>query len=73
MKSGDVALVRQLAEADEGQIESTTVEGQTALQLAAIYGHKEIAEVLLEHGADVETLDLDPGDWDVPAESGVRL
>ena len=57
VKSGDLDLVQQLADAGEVQIDATAVDGQTALELATVSGHIGIVKVLLEHGADVETAD----------------
>ncbi len=36
-----------------------TTEGWTALMLAAAEGHQPVVEVLLHHGADLDTTDQD--------------
>ena len=65
-ESGDIEAVRQHL-ADETDIElKCTVCGSTALGHAAKHGHNEIAELLIENGADVNAKnddDTTPLDW----------
>ena len=35
------------------EVDVYTVEGITALHAAVIHGHRDVAELLLKHGADV--------------------
>ena len=48
------------------EVERAMNDGGTPLHLAAWAGHKELAAILLEHGANVETVDVDgesPSQW----------
>lgn len=51
----DVALVRSLA--SSGADFKTPIFGATPLHLAAEYGRREIAQIFLDHGAEVDALD----------------
>ena len=65
-ESGDIEAVKQHL-ADETDIEKKcTVCGSTALGHAAKHGHNEIAELLIENGANVNAKDEEgetPLDW----------
>jgi hypothetical protein len=67
-ESGDIEAVKQHL-ADETDIElKCTGCGGTALGHAAKHGHNEIAELLIENGADVNAKnddDITPLDWAV--------
>lgn len=49
---GDFARVEEILERDPGQLNQTRL-GFTPLHFAAYYGHADIAELLLAHGADI--------------------
>lgn len=50
---GDIGLIESLAA--EGQnVDSRDGYGQTALMLAAVYGHKSIVDLLLAHNAELD-------------------
>ncbi len=51
---GDVAHARRLLDRDPSLLESFSSDGFTALDLASYFGHRELAEFLLERGAKVE-------------------
>ena len=40
-------------------IEAKDTNGNTALRLAVVEGHKDIARLLLDRGADIEAKDVD--------------
>ncbi|HEV8202110.1 MAG TPA: ankyrin repeat domain-containing protein [Candidatus Polarisedimenticolia bacterium] len=50
---GHVDRVRQHLDADPRSVSSHSHDGWTALHLAAFFGHRELAAVLLDRGADV--------------------
>ncbi|KEO82419.1 ankyrin repeat domain-containing protein [Tumebacillus flagellatus] len=50
--TGNTQRVRELVEADPTAINNLSHDGWTALHLAAFFGHRETAEVLLANGAD---------------------
>jgi uncharacterized protein len=51
--AGDIEAVRGLLEADPVLVHSHSRDGWTPLHLAAQFGHRQVAEALLAHGADV--------------------
>ncbi len=51
-KSGDLAKVRALLQENPGLIASNDENGLTPLYLAATFGHKDVAELLLAKGAN---------------------
>jgi uncharacterized protein len=51
---GDAAQVEQCAAADREAVEFWSGDGWTPLHLAAYFGHQEVAEKLLAHGANTE-------------------
>jgi uncharacterized protein len=51
--AGDVETVSDLLEADPVLVHCHTRDGWTPLHLAAHFGHRQVAEALLAHGADV--------------------
>ncbi|MDP6307286.1 MAG: ankyrin repeat domain-containing protein, partial [Verrucomicrobiota bacterium] len=58
-ESGDIEAVKQhLADGTDIELKCTGC-GSTALGHAAKYGHNEIAELLIENGADVDAKDED--------------
>jgi ankyrin repeat protein len=52
-KSGNVARVQELLEQIPTLIDARDTDGSTPLHCAAWKGHKEVAALLLSHGADV--------------------
>lgn len=52
-RAGDIAAVRDLLTADPVLVHTHSYDGWTPLHLAAHYGHSQVAEMLLAHGADV--------------------
>jgi ankyrin repeat protein len=53
--AGDVALVAELIEQTPDLVRCATSDGWTPLHLAVHAGHGPVAELLLAHGADVDT------------------
>jgi hypothetical protein len=51
--TGNLAAVRQLVQSDPLAVNSFAADGFYPLGLAAFFGHREIVQFLLEHGADV--------------------
>jgi ankyrin repeat protein len=56
--AGREDVVRLLLEQPETDIETVNDRGQTALHLAVIGEHEEIATLLIEHGADPDRIDF---------------
>ena len=56
-EKGDVALTRSLLQIEDIDINSQSESGTTALHVAAVHGHTEIAQLLLEHGAHKDLRD----------------
>ena len=55
VRAGDGEKVKALLQADPKLAEARTEDGSTALHLAALEGHAEIARLLLARGAQVYT------------------
>jgi len=55
--SGNAGRVRELLAKDPGAARVKDDDGATALHYATLNGHREIAEVLLQSGADVNARD----------------
>ena len=53
---GDAARVTALLEADPGNVATRSADGFTALHYAAFFGHPEVAEALVERGADPDAV-----------------
>ncbi len=53
-QTGDVAAVRALLARDPGLVAAADIHGKTSLHLAAEHDHAEVAEALMDAGADVE-------------------
>jgi DNA mismatch repair protein MutL len=58
-KRGDAVAARVLLEADRSLARVTESEGTTPLHCAAWKGHVEVAELLLEAGADIDAVNQD--------------
>jgi uncharacterized protein len=54
IRSGDTATVAQLLGADPGLVNSRNAQGQSAVLMACYMGRKEIRDVLIEKGAQLE-------------------
>ena len=52
-EAGQAERIREILQRDASAVNTANAEGWTALHLAAFYGHREAAGVLLDHGADV--------------------
>ncbi|HZO75847.1 MAG TPA: ankyrin repeat domain-containing protein [Ktedonobacteraceae bacterium] len=50
---GEIERVQQLLDADPTLINTYSHDGWTPLHLASFFGHKEVAQLLLQRGADV--------------------
>ena len=55
--SGHAGQVRELLASDPGVASATDGEGATPLHYATLNGYREISELLLQHGADVNARD----------------
>jgi ankyrin repeat protein len=56
VQSGDVAAIRAILESNPIIINAENSEGLTLLGFAAHYGNKDVVQVLLEHGVDVNAV-----------------
>src|SRR5579859_3956494 len=52
-EAGDLATVQSLVKADRRLVEAKDWENLTPLHLAALHGHKDVAEFLINQGAEV--------------------
>ncbi len=57
VSSGNAGRVRELLASDPGAAIARDGEGATPLHYATLNGHREISELLLEYGADVNARD----------------
>ncbi|KLU87240.1 hypothetical protein MAPG_06241 [Magnaporthiopsis poae ATCC 64411] len=64
---GDLGLVRSLLEKGEAQVNEEAPHFGRPLQVAAAWGHADIVQHLLDHGADARAthcdVDAEPRDW----------
>ncbi len=58
--AGRTELVSEEVEVDPGLVNSYSHDGWTPLHLAAFFGHAQTASFLLEHGADVHAMSMNP-------------
>jgi len=58
VKFGDAAAVANLLE-EQPALAQRVQDGATALHYAALYGHTEVADILLDRGADLEARDAE--------------
>ena len=58
IEKGDIEAVKQHLAAG-ADVNAKDEEGLTPLHLAASWGHKEVAELLIDNGADVNAKDID--------------
>jgi hypothetical protein len=67
--SGNVAQVRELLAADPGAANVTDNEGATALHYATLHGHRDIVDLLVARGADINARDerfgATPAGWTI--------
>jgi len=56
-RAGDTERVGKLLEADPELLSATDGDGMTALHHAVLGGHAELAEALLDRGAEIESVD----------------
>ncbi|MCA1596401.1 MAG: ankyrin repeat domain-containing protein [Chloroflexi bacterium] len=61
-KKGDAARAAELLSQDRSLLQASESDGTTPLHYAAWKGHRELAALLLENGADVHAL-KDSGHW----------
>ncbi len=55
-QGGDAERIREILQRDAALVNAPGADGWTPLHLAAYFGHREVAEVLLSHGADVASV-----------------
>lgn len=60
-RKGNVAKVKELLDADPGLVSSKDKMGKTPLHYAAENDQKDVAELLIDHGADINTRDSNGG------------
>ncbi|MEM0927635.1 MAG: ankyrin repeat domain-containing protein [Planctomycetota bacterium] len=60
-KNGDIAAAQSLLSADPNSANDRDQRGATPLHYAAIHGNREIASLLIRHGADVNSRDAEFG------------
>jgi ankyrin repeat protein len=71
-KTGDVAAVRSLIEADATLLDARDADGSTPLHCAAWKGHSEVVTALLDLGADVNARNRN-GHWgDTPLHAAAH-
>jgi ankyrin repeat protein len=58
--AGQLGRLRELLANDRSLVNSYSSDGATPLGLAAFFGHKDAVELLLEHGAQINTLAKNP-------------
>jgi hypothetical protein len=56
-KQGDLERVKGILETDDGLANVRDEAGATPLHYAAIHGHRQIVQLLLEQGADINSRD----------------
>jgi ankyrin repeat protein len=71
-KSGNVAAVRLLLEADPSLVDARDTDGSTPLHCAAWKGHAEVAALLLDHGADIHARNLNEHWGDTPLHAAAH-
>ena len=67
VRAGDIDRVRAMLASDKSLARARDEHGATALHQAAFDGRRELMELLLEHGADINArdrrYDATPGGW----------
>lgn len=58
-RSGDVAAVREVVQANKGVVNKADAKGLTPLMYAAAFGRADVVKLLLQQGADVNALGPD--------------
>jgi ankyrin repeat protein len=56
---GRTRALAELLDADRDAMRRTAADGETALHLAAAFGHQDAVELLLDHGADPAARDVE--------------
>lgn len=51
---GDIASLRQIAESEKSKLDAKDVNGWRPIHEAVRAGHKEVVELLVDHGADID-------------------
>ena len=57
VKRGDVQQVKTILDLQEQLVHGKDGTGATALHYATMYGHRQVAELLIERGADINCMD----------------
>ncbi|XP_068223862.1 ankyrin repeat and SAM domain-containing protein 6-like [Palaemon carinicauda] len=61
VRNGDLKSVQEILIGDPGQSQITTSDGATPLMVAAMFGHCQIAKMLLQYGAPIDAQDQKNG------------
>ena len=56
-RRGDLKAVQEILLADPTQCQVPTTDGATPLMVAAMMGHKQVAQVLVQYGAHLDAQD----------------
>ena len=54
---GDLKAVQEILSCDPSQSQIVTADGATPLMVAAMFGHCQIAQILLQYGAPIDAQD----------------
>ncbi|XP_066989494.1 ankyrin repeat and SAM domain-containing protein 6-like [Macrobrachium rosenbergii] len=61
VRNGDLKSAQEILIADPGQSQITASDGATPLMIAAMFGHYQIAKLLLQYGAPIDAQDQKNG------------
>jgi len=74
VKLGDPERVRSILDLNGQLVHRKDSTGATALHYAALYGHRQVAELLIQRGADINSMDdqfgATPAGWAVEGAKG---